>query len=140
MFSLLQSFKMVLLYKSCYCSVCEKEFKDANALSDHERQVHTEENETCKICGKLETNSYTLYGHMQNHETKICQVCNENLPKKNFARHMEKHNEVVYSCEICNLNFTRKDALKRHKGTSTHKSHVHLFNLYFHIIKDSRIC
>ena len=103
---------MVLLYKSCYCSVCEKEFKDANALSDHKRQVHTEENETCKICGKLETNSYTLYGHMQNHETKICQVCNENLPKKNFARHMEKHNEVVYSCEICNLNFTRKDALK----------------------------
>ena len=67
--------------------MCEKEFVDANALSDHERQVHTEQNETCKICGKLETNSYTLYGHMQNHETKICQVCNENLPKKNFARH-----------------------------------------------------
>ena len=54
---------------------------------------------------------------MQNHATRLCKVCNENLPRKNFARHMEKHNEVTYSCEICNLNFARKDALKRHKGT-----------------------
>ena len=108
---------MGLIYNSCYCSVCAKEFVDANALSDHERQVHKEENLYCKICGKLETNSYTLNGHMQNHETRLCKVCNANVPRKNFARHMEKHNEVVYSCDICNVNFTRKDALKRHKGS-----------------------
>ena len=105
---------MGFIYNSCYCSVCAKEFVDANALSDHERQVHKEQNETCKICGKLETNSYTLYGHKQNHVTRLCKVCNDNLPRKIFARHMEKHNEVIYSCNICNLNFTRKDALKRH--------------------------
>ena len=82
MFSLLQSFKMGFIYNSCYCSVCAKEFVDANALSDHERQVHKEENLYCKICGKLETNSYTLNGHMQNHETRLCKVCNANPPIK----------------------------------------------------------
>ena len=50
---------MGFIYNSCYCSVCAKEFVDANTLSDHERQVHKEENLYCKICGKLETNPYT---------------------------------------------------------------------------------
>ena len=82
MFSLLNSVKMGLMYNSCYCSVCAKEFVDANTLSDHERQVHKEENLYCKICGKLETNPYTLNGHMQNHETRLCKVCNVNPPIK----------------------------------------------------------
>ena len=73
---------MGFIYNSCYCSVCAKEFVDANALSDHERQVHKEENLYCKICGKLETNPYTLNGHMQNHKTRLCKVCNANPPIK----------------------------------------------------------
>ena len=72
---------------------------------------------------------YNIY--MQNHATRLCKVCNENLPRKNFARHMEKHNEVIYSCDICNLNFTRKDALKRHKGTHNKPENDSPPNYYF---------
>ena len=53
------------------CSLCEKQFSDEIRAKDHERQVHKEENVICAVCGKLETNNYTLMGHMQNHETKF---------------------------------------------------------------------
>ena len=116
-FSLIQAFPMdVSKEANVVCSLCEKTFSDANSAKDHERQVHKEENVSCAVCGKWETNIYTLMRHMQNHETKLCDICSEYQPKKNFARHMANHDQMnkYFECNTCDANFNHKDALKRH--------------------------
>ena len=115
-FSLIQSFKMEA---TVAYSFCEKKFSDEIRAKDHERQVHKEENVSCAVCGKLETNIYTLMSHMQNHETKLCDICSEYQPKKNFSRHMDNHDQTnkYFECTTCDANFNRKDSLKRHMKT-----------------------
>ena len=55
-------------------------------------------------------------GHMQNHETKLCDICSEYQPKKNFARHMANHDQMnkYFECNTCDANFNQTDELKRH--------------------------
>ena len=76
-FVFLANFQSYPSLPNVVCSLCEKTFSDANSAKDHERQVHKEENVSCAVCGKWETNIYTLMGHMQNHETKLCDICSE---------------------------------------------------------------
>ena len=148
MFSLLQSFKMGFIYNSCYCSVCAKEFVDANALSDHERQVHKEENLYCKICGKLETNSYTLYGHMQNHETRLCKVCNSvTVNFSNFSNFSgnevffpmlfnQLKNGFLWNSNFWKIIFYAFQILKRKFlcFSPTWKSYFMVFSLHFRVL------
>merc|ERR1711956_197564 len=79
------------------CSKCEKMFKNARKLKEHNDNVH--EKVPCIHCGKLFGLRKNMWGHIQAQHTS-------NQDKK-------------YKCEVCGKGFVGKETLKDHKNIHT---------------------
>lgn len=116
-------FKHEKVRPSYRCSVCDKEFKDAQSLRCHERVHLTLEQRQlveCKICSKKLANKYSLNQHIksvhQRQKTLICHLCTKQFSNKsNLKSHLISHTTEYVTCDICDSVFKNKVSLQSHR-------------------------
>ena len=136
------------------CHICDKEFVSETDLVVHLDEIHafdlkqiadeqdnTENEETCKFCGRIFTFKMSYIRHVARHglnEMK-CYLCNEyEFQEKNrskFESHMFeihkistaalKYNVHEFDCDLCNYSFSTDKRLIKHQA----KNHQGILNI-----------
>ena len=102
------------------CQVCQKEFKYASRLRDHER-VHTGDRPfKCDVCGKSFPRSDTLRIHKRTHTGDRpfqCDICGKSFTHSgSLCAHKRTHTgERPYKCKTCGTSFIQSCNLRRHE-------------------------
>ena len=108
------------------CEVCNKEFKDNQALSKHYNANHI-----CKFCDKQYKDKATMRNHRQNcfkkeGQNKVCTHCGKTFEcKSNCKVHMvtclKRQNEekAIFECNLCfpSTSFANNTNLQNHLST-----------------------
>lgn len=103
---------------SVVCHFCGKGFQNNSSLKIH-LKYHEHDPVHCDDCGKNIKNEVTLKIHSYQCGTVKCEVCSQELSKKNLERHMQtkhKASEEV-KCSKCPFTARRADNLKKHIDT-----------------------
>lgn len=114
--------------KTVICEICGNKFSKY-AYERHMKQVHptreyTEEETTCKDCGKVTKNPIALYQHRRNYhpdkpltkEDLTCTECGK-VTKNSIALYQHRrnyHSGKIYSCPHCNYKTTVQCSLGVH--------------------------
>uniref|UniRef100_A0A3Q3LDE8 Zinc finger protein 236 n=1 Tax=Labrus bergylta TaxID=56723 RepID=A0A3Q3LDE8_9LABR len=126
------------------CSLCNKAFKRATHLKEHER-VHQPGPSpssqkprvfNCSSCVKAFAKRSQLERHNRTHTGERpfkCTQCDKAFNQKSALQvHMVKHTgKKPFKCEVCSIRFTQKSNMKHHMkrahGYGEQKSHTHPF-------------
>ena len=102
------------------CKTCNKLYKSAKNLTNHEK-IHTAPKEfVCEICGYASYNRGTVATHRKRHTkayTDYCDVCNKGFyTRYQLEEHRNLHTgERPFKCEFCEKGFICKGTLEKHK-------------------------
>ncbi|XP_073811816.1 uncharacterized protein [Musca autumnalis] len=89
------------------CDVCQKIYRDKQALNTHKRYTHMpdEEKIPCPLCNHKTSRPSALKVHMElKHGTKSSEEVSKPLPSENKP----------YTCDVCERGYRRRDDLSRH--------------------------
>ncbi|XP_058055229.1 gastrula zinc finger protein XlCGF49.1-like isoform X2 [Anopheles bellator] len=111
------------------CEYCPRTFKGRFQLDNH-MEGHIESSMpsskvTCKVCGLVVRNKYTLVTHMQRmhmEQTPVsCKSCGKECKnKRNLYAHMrDVCTDRSFPCTICKKTFKKKKKLTEHMTTHT---------------------
>ncbi|KAM7234637.1 hypothetical protein CapIbe_014795 [Capra ibex] len=101
------------------CSACEKSYKDAATLRQHEKTHWLARPFPCGICGKMFTQRGTMTRHMRSHlglKPFACGECGMRFTRQyRLTEHMRVHSgEKPYECQLCGGKFTQQRNLISH--------------------------
>lgn len=104
--------------QSVNCDICNKTFKNKEAVRVHKVTVHIDCAIPCNLCDKKFKNKYILNSHIHtSHSDKsnICSVCGKSV--KCLASHMKiTHTQrVKKKCDICGNIYADAKLLKIHR-------------------------
>ena len=144
------------LKETLHCQFCEKDFKNAKFLKNHEEKHRTEqmatggsEDHLCPSCGKSFPTRLNLDRHIKSKHQRVkdhqCPDCGKSfVDSTRLKEHRWIHtNHKPYPCAQCDKSFRHKSHLKHHQakehGTSKpfecdscHKSFCYRYELVNH--------
>ncbi|GJQ84897.1 putative zinc-finger protein C2H2 type [Trypoxylus dichotomus] len=99
-----------------WCMKCNLLFDD---LKKHWSSLHSESENTCRLCGSKLSSRYNLLQHLNGHakiRTHKCNVCNKTFVR---ARHLEVHSKIhrkvkIFTCKYCKVTFREEYLLTKH--------------------------
>nr|XP_029714132.1 LOW QUALITY PROTEIN: zinc finger protein 594-like [Aedes albopictus] len=99
------------IFMTCVqCSMCGKQFKNRNALYNHERFHSNDKTNACEICGKRFKMITQLRNHYAVHQDEkpfVCKECGFSTKRSSTLKHhMLQHTDVhPWKCEVCGKCF-----------------------------------
>lgn len=107
---------------SLLCTVCQKEFQDAQTLRQHYDACHSKDSLRCKDCGQV----FLTARNMQMHKVRVhnkrmpfrCGVCGVRFEDRaSVVQHLSTHNanEYIFRCDTCGKRFGNEEKLRKHE-------------------------
>lgn len=107
------------------CTQCDKKFRRADHLKNHENYHAQIKPHTCKHCQKKFSRAEHLRRHIStrhtvNLTTLQCTECEYTAEsRKELSRHRKSHFPTVFSCKFCDEKFPTKPDLNEHSKSHT---------------------
>lgn len=112
------------------CTICQKEFPDAQKLKAHYETSHSRDSLRCRDCGQV----FLTARNMQMHKVRVhnkrmpfrCGVCGLRFEDRNtVVQHITTHNanEKIFRCDKCGKRFGSEEKLWKHE--EKHKDMFH---------------
>uniref|UniRef100_UPI00358F3A6C hypermethylated in cancer 2 protein-like isoform X1 n=3 Tax=Myxine glutinosa TaxID=7769 RepID=UPI00358F3A6C len=101
------------------CTACDRAYKDAATLRQHEKTHWLTRPYPCAICGKKFTQRGTMTRHMRSHlglKPFACDECGMRFTRQyRLTEHMRIHSgEKPYECQLCGGKFAQQRNLISH--------------------------
>lgn len=102
------------------CKQCNKLYKSAKNLANHEKIHNAPKEFVCEICGYASYNRGTVATHRKRHTkayTDFCDICSKGFyTRYQLEEHRNLHTgERPFKCEFCDKGFICKGTLEKHK-------------------------
>ncbi|ENN81864.1 hypothetical protein D910_03046 [Dendroctonus ponderosae] len=68
----------------------------------------------CSICQMHFTNKIHYKNHMSTHQHSVCPICNKQVKKGYFKKHLALHEHAPVMCELCGISCENPARLKLH--------------------------
>ncbi|XP_044255985.1 zinc finger protein 77-like isoform X2 [Tribolium madens] len=118
------------------CPYCDTSFRYKNLYNIHLSQAHKtfdkkrETNDpggpfTCDVCQKQFTCKRKFKSH--SHQRKKCPICDAEITKSNFSKHIMNHSSGPQICELCGATLRSLESLRGHLS-HTHSSEIYNCN------------
>ena len=108
--------------KEVTCEKCGEVLRQ-HRMKYHRKKCHSRELHSCPDCGLTFQHPQNLRSHLQTHVTLTCDICGEQVSKKNMRYHLiQKHtadSKKPNVCNICHKGFASKIRLGEHMNVHT---------------------